>query len=339
MKIFRIILFVGLIGSTLFYAGCSQTRFYQDYTPDWEKKSAVEIKKINQRMLAEDVVSFSNYYSFVGYDEQGWIAFAIDNNRRRTDGEYEIEHATFYYETGEGFVDIPGYGSYTPIKQEIETIPDSEYFRFSKENGTTIIQSLKTNLELRFGSMSSVFEAESNRSFFSYGVAPAELRRNGRVLKGRIIFEKFNITDFRFSLTNWELMSNFITNRKFHGIYLMTEDYEDIYLRGTNFKASWAKTPEAFGFASEKGRVALLDKVKIEAKKHKQAKGLYRWPTQWQVSWGENDMSKLTINEVESKVFSSWFIGGFVMVYVTGEVTLKSGETKKVSGFAELILP
>ncbi len=41
---------------------------------------------------ASDLVTVSDYFSFVGADEQGHVAFAIDNNRGRDGNAYQAEH-------------------------------------------------------------------------------------------------------------------------------------------------------------------------------------------------------------------------------------------------------
>ena len=301
--------------------------------------SSGELTNIEDQLEKNDAVSFSSYYSFIGEDEYGRIAFALDNNRRLTDGKYQADHSTFYYDTKTGFEEIPGYGTYTPKEQLLRSIPDSEYFTFKSENGVTTITSGTTDLELQFGQVSKVFDTATERNLMTYGLTDAQLKRGDRVLKGRVIHEQFAISEFRFNFLNWTLLSNFLTNTRFHGLYLMTEDGEDIYLRATNFRADWVDTPEAFGFYGDGEHSVLLKNVKIRVLKQKQGPGLFRLPTKWGASWGPDNSASLEITEVSNDVISNWFVGGFAMAYVEGNVTLPNGDTKSVSGFAELILP
>ena len=327
------------VTAILLLVGCAQTRFEQSYQPDWTPMSVDELTNVEDRLEKNDAVSFSDYYSFIGEDEYGRIAFALDNNRRRTDGKYQADHSTFYYDTESGFEAIPGYGTYSPKDEMLRSIPDSEFFTFKEEDGVTTVTSEKTDLELQFGQISKVFDTASERTLMTYGLADAQLKRGDRVLKGRLIHERFAISEFRFNFFNWTLLSNFITNTRFHGLYLFTEDGEDIYLRATNFKADWVDTPEAFGFFGNGEHNELLQNVKIRVLKRRQGPGLFRLPTKWGASWGSDNSALLEVTEVSSDVITNWFVGGFAMAYVEGNVTLPNGDTKSVSGFAELILP
>lgn len=332
---------IAVLGVMLFTLlnGCSQTHFQQDYEVTWSEKNQAEIEKIETEIAGFSTTYFSDYFSFVGRDDHGWVVFAIDNNRQLSKGKYKAEHATFFYDGETGFRDIPGYGDYTPEKNLLRVIPDSEHFTFSKLGNQTVITSRSEDLELSVGKIRPVFQSFDFDASSSFGVAPANLKWGGRHFFGRVITEHLALPNFDLSTFASKLITSAVTNRQFHGLYLMTEDGEDIYLRAMSLKFDWMESPQAFGFYALKGQSYLLKNLSINITRRKQGPGLFLLPTEWSASWGEGGNNFLTITEVDNDVITNWVVGGFSMAFVEGMLSLDSGETKKVVGFAELILP
>jgi len=80
---------------------------------------------------ASDLVTVSDYFSFVGADEQGHVAFAIDNNRGRDGNAYQAEH--FYavlHDEHHGWMQVSGIGRYENTYHALLIIPDSSFFQF-----------------------------------------------------------------------------------------------------------------------------------------------------------------------------------------------------------------
>lgn len=87
------------------------------------------------------LVYVSDYFSFVGADERGHVAFAIDTNRGRDGDAFPAEHLSIVlHDERSGWVDLTGQGRYENATRELLPIPDSPAFRFvgQPETGVTI---------------------------------------------------------------------------------------------------------------------------------------------------------------------------------------------------------
>ena len=77
------------------------------------------------------LVYVSDYFSFVGADEHGRVAFAIDNNRGRDGDAFPAEHLYIVlHDERRGWTDLAGQGRYENTTRELLPIPDSPTFRF-----------------------------------------------------------------------------------------------------------------------------------------------------------------------------------------------------------------
>ena len=54
----------------------------------------------------EDLVYVSDYFSFIGRDAHGRVAFAIDNNRGRDGDAWQAEHFVALHDEGQGWVEV-----------------------------------------------------------------------------------------------------------------------------------------------------------------------------------------------------------------------------------------
>lgn len=95
----------------------------------------------------------SDYFSFVGADDRGRVAFALDNNRGRDDAAEETVQAEHLYAVlhveHEGWQPLEGLGRYAASENLLE-IPDSLAFTFagSHRSGISIV-SATNSLELQ----------------------------------------------------------------------------------------------------------------------------------------------------------------------------------------------
>jgi len=58
------------------------------------------------------LIYVSDYFSFVGADQHGRVAFALDNNRGRDGEAFQAEHFVVLHDEHEGWTDIAGNGPY-----------------------------------------------------------------------------------------------------------------------------------------------------------------------------------------------------------------------------------
>ena len=316
-----------------------QSEFIQEYAPNWPTHSPEEVAEIESRIAEAEVAMFSDYYSFVGLDQRGWIAFAIDNNRQRAVGRYEADHATFMYDGESGFVDIAGYGKYETEDQALLHVPDSPDFTFERSETETIVKSTKHDLTLRFGALNAHFHENKPDASIIMGIAPATLSWQGRELTGDIVGERLGFKDFDRRDMGSMLAKQSLSNRSFQGLYLMTEYGEIIYLRASTMEMGLVGGPSAVGFGQYGDHSGMLSSLSITADQWRSAPGLYKVPRAWTATWGTDRKYLLTLAEVDSKVYTNWGLGGFVMSFVEGTLTSEDGESSRIGGLAELILP
>ena len=95
------------------------------------------------------LVYVSDYVSFIGWDDHGYVAFALDTNRGRDGESWQAEHFVVLHDQRRGWISLDGNGSYENSTKALARIPSSANFRFrgSPENGLTI-SSLSNSLEL-----------------------------------------------------------------------------------------------------------------------------------------------------------------------------------------------
>src|SRR5690348_9200299 len=89
---------------------------------------------------ASTLIYVSDYFSFVGEDHKGHVAFALDNNRGRDGDAYQAEHFLVLHDERQGWVKLAGNGLFQNTKGDLRTIPDSPFFRFqgTPRTGLTI---------------------------------------------------------------------------------------------------------------------------------------------------------------------------------------------------------
>src|SRR5207244_4365034 len=86
------------------------------------------------------LIYVSDYFSFVGADQHGRVAFALDNNRGRDGEAFQAEHFVVLHDEQDGWMDVAGNGPYDNPKKELARIPDSPFFQFTSatEAGLTL---------------------------------------------------------------------------------------------------------------------------------------------------------------------------------------------------------
>ncbi len=288
----------------------------------------------------------SDYFSFVGEDAQGHVALALDNNRGRDGEAYQAEHFVVLHDERQGWVDVKGNGPYDNTAHELWGIPDSPHFKFEgiPTEGLTIT-SESNRLALRIEQMPIVVARQHQGGKYWMGGAPAVLEWAGRTLKGRVIYEYVFLPEFnRLTRTYPRLW------RDYQGLYLTFGGVGDLYMHSQQSGRLADLAGEALGFAVQHRRAESLDNVRLTATGHALAPGVYRWPTEWQVQWKRKKpwggasgadiglgTGSGTLTLHDRKSFGNWFIGGFAMGIVKGEVTI-NGRAYPIYGLAELLI-
>ena len=280
-----------------------------------------------------DLVYYSDYFSFAGRDDQGYVAFAIDNNRARDADAYQAEHFLVLHDEQQGWVGLLGNGRYENRNKELERIPDSFYFKF---NGSAaegfVIKSRKNDLTLRIGAMVTRISRNGKEGLYEMGSSDAVLEWKGRTVKGRVIYEYLYKPGF-----NRLTRGAFGVFKDFQGLYLMINGTGDLYFHHRKGRPS-SITINQDGFLVLNGQTIILPFAEVRASKYRQGFGFYRWPIRWE---GEITLdgkpASIYIDTSEFKVIKGWIIGGFAMSIVHGTLEVE-GKRYSLYGFAELII-
>lgn len=277
---------------------------------------------------------YSDYFSFIGRDEQGRVAFALDNNRGRDGDRYQAEHFAVLHDEKTGWQDVPGSGPYENVSKQLVTIPDSPYFSFrgNSEKGLMITGG-KDGLIFTIEPIHMHVASKMGLAEYRLGSAAATLIWHGRALKGRVIYEYLFVPAY-----------NRLTRRyaggfdDFHGIYASVGNDGDLYIhrQRSEYFHPLIEKEDGFLFLNGEGRrmTAILTRVPSRSF----AWGFYRWPASWEGSFEAGKKRyEFELDLSERKTVLNWVIGGFSMGIVTGKL-IAAGETRQLYGLGELIL-
>lgn len=96
--------------------------------------------------------------------------------------------------------------------------------------------------------------------------------------------------------------------------------------------------PVLSGFTAVNSTSEFMKDLKVEVLDRRLARGFYRWPIAWRVTWaGRQGSAVLTLKQVSRTSIWNWAIGGFSMVMGEGELDY-AGKKQPVYGLAELIM-
>lgn len=280
------------------------------------------------------LIYLSDYVSFVGADEQGRVAFALDTNRGRDGAKYQAEHLVVLHEERSGWVQTVGNGTYPNSKRDLEQIPDSPFFQFdgTPASGLTIT-SEKNGLILRIRPLAHRTQQEHKGGLTWMGTGPAELTWHGRTLRGRVIYEYLMIPNFnRLTRTYWGMWNDF------QGFYLLAGSSEDFYLHTHRSERLAPLIARLTGFSVFGEVPEILKDLHMEVLDYDFAPGVFRWPKLWRITWtGSAGPGTMTLSLSFQKTLASWLIGGFSMGILTGELSY-GGRLIPLYGLAELIM-
>jgi hypothetical protein len=288
------------------------------------------------KMQGKPLLYFSDYFSFVGRDKDGWVYFAIDNNRGRDGDAFQADHFIVMYDERTGWVELTGSQHYDNTEKLLERIPDSAYFSFrgSLETGT-IMQSAVNGMRMTVAPLPRTLYRENADGIFWLGGAPATLDWIGRRLEGRVIVEylqRHNWNRFTADFTaNW---------RNFNGLYLLTDTGADFYMHSHERQGGSDLNGRLVGFASW-ATPAPVTELDFKVTRSEPADGgKYKWPTAWQVDFAHAGRAyRLVLERREQAHIAHWDTGGFAMTVAAGTIAARDGsERHGVVGWAELLI-
>ena len=287
---------------------------------------------------SEKLAYYSDYFSFIGRDTNGFVAFALDNNRGVDGSEYQAEHFGVLYDEKSGWVKLVGMGSYENVSGELEQIPDSPHFTFKGMPETGIIVVSRDNgLVLEIDPIITHLAEKKDTRKLNWGSAKAALNWKDRKIPGRVIYEHL-------IYRNWNRLTRTYAGTwdNFQGFYLAigsgdVRTWQDLYLRCEGN----GNTRRTKGFVTIDGCSGTIHAARFNAYDKAYTWGFYRWPQKWDIEITRDEKEgartgELILRQISRKNQGNWVIGGFAMVVVHGELRL-NGKGTPVLGFAELI--
>jgi hypothetical protein len=287
----------------------------------------------NQR---DPLLYFSDYFSFVGRDDEGWVHFAIDNNRGRAGDSYQADHFIVMHDERSGWVSLQGSQHYENNEKTLEKIPDSTHFQFRGSPGSgTTMQSATNDLHMEVEPVPKTLYRENADGIFWVGASPATLSWNKRRLEGRVIVEYLQ-------RHNWNrFVADFAAHwRNFNGLYLMTDAGHDFYMHYHERIGGSDLNGRLVGFASWATPAPISDLDFRVLRSEPADGGKYNWPVDWRVDFGHNGKRyRLSLQRREQLNIAHWETGGFAMTVATGAIEAMEGSEKhNVVGWAELLI-
>ncbi len=276
----------------------------------------------------------SDYFSFVGSDAEGSVYLAHDNNRGQTGEQFFADHWIMMYAEGTGIVPIVGSAHYPNPGRQLQVIPESEHFRFQGTvEGGLRMSSATNGMEMSVDTLVPVLRRQTENRDYWVGAASAILHWRGRTLKGRVLFEFIAQTGYN------RFTSDFGANwTNFNGLYLMTEDHRDLYIR--YHERIQPGTPRESGMATFDG-TGTLSGIDFSIKDTQAlADRSYRWPTRWEIGFTHaGDRWLLEASTTHLEAVADWTKGGFAMSVIHGEIRRLNGSgRRRFKGWAELLI-
>ena len=316
--VFRVVIIL-LVGGTPFHSLAADS---QDSSP------------LKGTISESSLVYVSDYLSFVGEDDQGHVAFALDTNRGRDGDAYQAEHFVVLHDEHKGWMSVDGNGTYENSEKTLLSIPDSSDFQFqgTPKNGLTVI-SQPNHLTLSIEPIPERLVRSDNGGQFWMGSAPATMDWGDRMLKGRVIYEFLLMPDFnRLTRTYWGLWD------EFQGFYVSVEGLGDLYLHVQESEMLAPLIGKINGFLAREEKTEHFRVLQMTTIEMSQGLGFYKWPMKWVGRWlSEQGSSSVQLELSEFNRIANWMIGGFAMGIVRGTVT-HNDETYEVYGLVELIM-
>jgi hypothetical protein len=276
----------------------------------------------------------SDYFSFIGSDAQGTVYLAHDNNRGQTGDAFFADHWIMMWAEGEGVVPIVGSAHYPNPGKVLEFIPDSENFQFRGTiAGGIRMMSASNGIDMTVEGLTPILRRQKPDDDYWIGAAQATMTWKGRTLNGRVIFEFIARKGYN------RFTSDFGANwSNFNGLYLITDDGRDLYLRYHEKNRPGVPRESGMATIERDGVLSEIDFRITESRPHENR--TYRWPTKWSVDFTHNGARWTLTGETKAlEIVADWDKGGFAMSVISGELARADGSGRRTfKGWGELLI-
>ena len=278
----------------------------------------------------------SDFFSFVGRDASGRVAFVLDSNRGRDGDTWQAEHlVVLLHSEQEGWQELKGSGTYENKEKKLDKIPNSPFFEFQGDptRGLTIKNS-GNQLTLEIRPIKERVSRKEGDSHYRMGSASGTMTWQGRTLDGWVIHERLTMADF-----------NRLTHQYFdlwtesYGVYAWAEDSPDFlyFHKQANETRLTPLVGNLVGFGVFTNRDERLQNLQLTVVDSTQAWGFYQWPRNWKGQWiGRQGPGSIAMQVSDLQVISNFILGGLAMGIIQGEITY-NGKTRPIYGMAELL--
>jgi len=294
-----------------------------------------KIFDITQNELAELKLSYySDYFSFVGEDDQGLVSFAIDNNRGQDGDTFQADHFLVLHDEKSGWQDVKGNGLYANDQQQLSTIPNSTFFTFegSPQQGL-VINSNVNDLSLTISPIQSKINRGKGLSQYQMGSAKAVLNWKGREIKGRVIHEYLYLPAF-----NRLSRKYFGFFKAFNGFYARLGEQGDFYLHLQKSEKLAPLIGHALGFVVINDTFYELKNIDLKTESTNFAWGFYSWPNHWRGNIDTaSQKNTIELKLVQQNSMANWVLGGFAMGIIKGQLEIDNNSIE-IYGLGELIM-
>lgn len=279
------------------------------------------------------LLNITDHIAFIGKDSQGHVVLALSTSRGRDGETYQAEHFVQMHDEQQGWIKVKGNGQYDNVTEELLSMPDSQDFQFqgTAKNGLTV-SSPSNHFTLTLEPISERISKKTNGGQFWLGSAPAIMEWKNRDLKGRVFYESILLLNFnRLTHLYWDLLADF------QGFYMSVDGVGELYLHSQEGELMPPLIGKVNGFLAVHEETEYFQDLQLTAVDFSQGFGFYWWPDKWVADWSsKNGSGNVQLERSQPNNIVNWFLGGFSMGIIRGEVNYK-GQIYEGYGVVELL--
>lgn len=314
---------------TLALVACALTASSVDARPETPAPTTPESVESEQALEY-----ISDFFCFVGADEQGKVAFAFDVNRGREGDEYQAQTIANLWVDGQGWRDFGGMVDFEDPEDRFYELPSSDRWALEGWASTGVtIRSDRDGVELVVDAIETHTKNKRGLAVFTSGATSGTLKLGQREIRGRVSHEYCFLSDMNPLVKRYtDLFGD-----GFDGIYAVFGDSSEG--GDLRFHESGGRLEPLVmtrdGFVVEDGTASRIEGASFKVSD--KSFGLIRWPGRYRASWKEGGVAcsyDLRIRDRETLV--NVLIVGVAVGIVEGTFT-RGGVEQEVFGLTLIV--